>query len=196
MEIKPIAGTKPRGRVDGRIDADLDARFEVALKVDPKELAEHTMLIDLARNDVCSVSKPGTTQLLASFAVEKYSHVQHLVSHIRGELRDDLDAFDAYVATMNMGTLTGAPKPEAMRIIAELERSARGFFGGAVGFINAAGEMETTIVIRAMRVTDGRVYIRAGAGIVADSVPENEWDETERKAAACLQALKEAGDER
>lgn len=192
VEIKPIAGTRPRGRCGDTIDPELDARLEVSLKLDPKELAEHTMLIDLARNDVAGVSKPGTTRLESSFAVEKYSHVQHLVSRVRGELRDDLDAFDAYAATMNMGTLTGAPKPEAMRIIAELERSARGFFGGAVGFLTADGGMETAIVIRAMRFIDGRAYLRAGAGVVADSIPENEWLETQRKMDACLQALREA----
>ncbi len=190
VEIKPIAGTKPRGLKGDEIDQYLDERFELALKIDPKELAEHTMLIDLARNDIASISKPGTVCLEKAFAVEKYSHVQHLVSQVSGVLRDELDAFDVYIATMNMGTLTGAPKPEAMKMISELEKSARGFFGGAIGFITMGGEMETAIVIRAMRIADGKVYIRAGAGVVADSVPEREWEETANKAQACMQALK------
>ena len=215
VEIKPIAGTKPRGlrretgsapsAADGfpksagpqlpdvaGIDPAVDERFELALKIDPKELAEHTMLIDLARNDLASVSQPGSVRLEQAFVVEKYSHVQHLVSKVAGVLRDGLDAFDVYVATMNMGTLTGAPKPEAMKMIAELECSARSFFGGGVGFVNIAGEMETAIVIRAMRILEGKVYIRAGAGIVADSIPQHEWAETAHKAQACIQALEEA----
>ncbi len=192
IEIKPIAGTKPRGLRDGVIDPLLDERYEVSLKIDTKELAEHTMLIDLARNDIASVSKPGTTRLASSLFVEKYSHVQHLVSRVVGELPDSIDALTAYIATMNMGTLTGAPKPEAMRLIAETEESARGFFGGGVGFLTTRGEMLTAIVIRAMRILDGQVHIRAGAGIVADSIPESEYLETERKAAACIAALKEA----
>ena len=191
VEIRPIAGTKPRGIIAGTIDQNLDERFELALKIDPKELAEHTMLIDLARNDIASVSKPGTVRLEKAFEAEKYSHVQHLVSQVSGVLRDGIDAFDAYVATMNMGTLTGAPKPEAMKMILELEQSARGFFGGGIGFVTAAGEMETAIVIRALRTANGKVYIRAGAGIVADSVPEREWEETAHKAQACIEALRE-----
>ncbi|MCH8852503.1 MAG: chorismate-binding protein [Planctomycetes bacterium] len=194
VEIRPIAGTKPRGITAGTIDPDLDERFELALKIDPKELAEHTMLIDLARNDIAGVAKPGTVRLEKAFEAEKYSHVQHLVSQVSGVLREGLDAFDAYVATMNMGTLTGAPKPEAMKMIAELEHSARGFFGGGIGFVTAGGEMETAIVIRAMRTINGKVYIRAGAGIVADSVPQREWEETAHKAQACIQALREVSE--
>ncbi|MCO6436212.1 MAG: chorismate-binding protein [Phycisphaerae bacterium] len=192
VELRPIAGTRPRGLRDGSIDPELDSRLEIALKIDTKELAEHTMLVDLARNDVASVCRPGTTRVEAALEIEKYSHVQHLVSRIRGELRDEFDALDAYVSTMNMGTLTGAPKPQAMRLIAELESSARGFFGGAVGFLSISGELETAIIIRAMRVLDGHVYLRAGAGIVADSIAQNEWLETERKLDACIKALKEA----
>ena len=116
------------------------------------------------------------------------------MSKVQGILRDDLDALDAYLATTNMGTLTGAPKPEAMRLISRFEKSARGFFGGGIGFFTSEGEMETAIVIRAMRIIDGRVYIRAGAGIVTDSVPEEEWLETAAKAKACMVALKEADD--
>lgn len=194
VEIRPIAGTRPRGLREGRVDAELDARLEVSLKIDTKELAEHVMLIDLARNDVAAVSLPGTTRVEAALEVEKYSHVQHLVSRVRGELRGDFDALDVYVATMNMGTLTGAPKLQAMRLIAELETAARGFFGGAVGFLTSRGELETAIVIRALRVLDGKVFLRAGAGIVADSVADSEWLETQRKMEACIQALREASD--
>ncbi len=194
VEIRPIAGTKPRGIIAGTIDQHLDERFELALKIDPKELAEHTMLIDLARNDIASVSRPGTVRLEKAFEAEKYSHVQHLVSQVSGVLRHGLDAFDAYVATMNMGTLTGAPKPEAMKMISELEQSARGFFGGGIGFLTVGGEMETAIVIRAMRTIDEQVYIRAGAGIVADSAPQREWEETANKAQACIQALREVSE--
>jgi anthranilate synthase component 1 len=189
VELRPIAGTKPRGLVDGSVDPALDERYETALRSDAKELAEHTMLIDLARNDVASVSETGTTRLVRGFAVEKYSLVQHLVSTVRGTLRDGIDSLGAYLATMNMGTLTGAPKPEAMKLVSEVEKSARGFFGGGVGFLTAGGEMETAIVIRAMRILDDRVYVRAGAGIVADSIPGHEWTETERKARSCIQAL-------
>ncbi len=194
VEIRPIAGTKPRGITAGTIDQDLDERFELALKIDPKELAEHTMLIDLARNDIAGVARPGTVRLEKAFQAEKYSHVQHLVSQVSGVLRDGLDAFDAYAATMNMGTLTGAPKPEAMKMISELEQSARGFFGGGIGFVTVSGEMETAIVIRAMRTINDKVYIRAGAGIVADSVPQREWEETANKAQACIQALREVSE--
>jgi anthranilate synthase component 1 len=194
VELKPIAGTKPRGVTREGIDAHLDERFEVALRIDAKELAEHTMLVDLARNDIAAIACPGTTLVRESLVTEKYSHVQHLVSKVEGRLRDDLDALDAYLATMNMGTLTGAPKPEAMRLVSEFEKSARGFFGGGVGFLTSRGEMETAIIIRAMRIIDGRVYIRAGAGIVADSVPRHEWVETAAKARACIVALEEAAD--
>ncbi len=193
VELKPIAGTAPRGLVNGRIDPALDERYEIALKVDRKELAEHAMLVDLARNDIAAISRPGTTRVPESFIIEKYSRVQHLVSRVQGELLGGYDALDAYLATMNMGTLTGAPKPEAMRLIAETESTARGFFGGGIGFLTADGELETAIVIRSMRMLDGRVYIRAGAGIVADSSPTSEWAETGYKAQACIDALKEAG---
>lgn len=190
--IKPIAGTKPRGLVGNHLDADLDERMGVALRIDSKELAEHTMLIDLARNDIAGISKPGTIRLHQAFAVEQFSHVQHLVSEVRGTLLDDLDAIHAYMATMNMGTLTGAPKPEAMQMISEFEHSSRGFFGGSVGFMTTRGEMEVAVIIRSMRIKEGRVYIRTGAGVVADSIPEHEWLETENKAQACIQALMEA----
>ncbi len=191
VEVRPIAGTKPRGFVNNRIDPLTDAKYETALKIDPKELAEHTMLIDLARNDVASVCEPGTIVVDEPFVVEKYSHVQHLVSNVSGLLRDDLDALHAYLATMNMGTVTGAPKLEAMKIINALETSARGFFGGSVGYVTPDGQMDTALVIRAIRIKNDRAFVRAAAGIVADSVPEAEWTETENKAAACLRCLTE-----
>jgi anthranilate synthase component 1 len=194
VEVRPIAGTKPRGIVDGRIDPLLDAKYEATLKIDPKELAEHTMLVDLARNDVSSVCRAGTTIVDEPFVIEKYSHVQHLVSNVSGTLREDLDALHVYLATMNMGTVTGAPKLEAMKIINELEASARGFFGGSVGYVTPDGEMDTALVIRAIRFKDGRAHVRAAAGIVADSVPRSEWAETATKAEACLRCLREGGE--
>ena len=193
VEIRPIAGTKPRGLINDEIDNDLDSRYEAELKIDKKELAEHTMLIDLARNDVARISKPGTRFVDEPFIVEKYSHVQHLVSNVQGILDDDLDALHAYLASMNMGTLTGAPKVEAMKLIREVEKTKRGFYGGAVGYLTPSKDFDSCIVIRSMRLKDKKAYIRAGAGIVYDSVPEKEYDETNKKAKACLKAIKLAG---
>ena len=188
-EIRPIAGTKPRGLRDGVIDRDLDARYEAELKLDAKELAEHVMLVDLARNDVARVSKAGTRRVDRLITIEKYSHVQHLVSSVSGELRDDFDPLHAYLATMNMGTLTGAPKVEAMRLLRETERTRRGYYGGAVGYWMLDGDFDTCIVIRSLHLSGGKAIARAGAGVVYDSVPEREADETRRKAAAPLAAL-------
>ena len=193
VEIRPIAGTKPRGIVNNEIDKDLDSRYETELKIDEKELAEHTMLIDLARNDIAKVSKPGSRYVNEPFIVEKYSHVQHLVSNVKGTLKDDLDALHAYLASMNMGTLTGAPKIEAMKLIRQVEKTKRGFYGGAVGYITPNGDLDSAIVIRSMRLKDNKAYIRAGAGIVYDSIPKNEFEETEKKAKACLKAISLAG---
>jgi anthranilate synthase component 1 len=193
VEIRPIAGTKPRGLVNEKVDPDLDSRYETELKIDEKELAEHTMLIDLARNDVAKVTEVGTRYCNEPFIVEKYSHVQHLVSNVRGVLKQGLDALHAYLATMNMGTLTGAPKVEAMKLIREHEKNKRGFYGGAVGYITPNGDMDTTIVIRSMFLKNNKAYVRAGAGIVYDSIPKNEFIETEKKAKACLKAIKLAG---
>lgn len=193
VEIRPIAGTKPRGLINERVDSDLDSRYETELKIDEKELAEHTMLIDLARNDVAKVSETGTRYCNEPFIVEKYSHVQHLVSNVKGILKKDLDALHAYLATMNMGTLTGCPKVEAMKLIREYEKNKRGFYGGAVGYITPHGDMDTTIVIRSMFLKNNKAYIRAGAGIVYDSIPRSEFFETEKKAKACLKAIKLAG---
>ena len=190
-EIRPIAGTKPRGSADNKIDVDLDSRYETELKIDAKEIAEHIMLVDLARNDVARISQAGTRYVDEPFIVEKYSHVQHLVSNVRGILKSNLDALHAYTATMNMGTLTGAPKVEAMKLLRLYEKTKRGFYGGAVGYITPHGDFDSTIVIRSMQINGGKAYVRAGAGIVYDSNPESEFIETERKAAACLKALEE-----
>jgi len=192
IEIRPIAGTRLRGFVNGRIDADMDSRMENELRMDEKELAEHTMLVDLARNDVARVSVPGSRTVNKPHMVEKYSHVMHLVSNVRGELKPELDALHAYLASMNMGTLTGAPKVKAMELIRKYERTARGFYGGSVGYLTPSGDFDSCIVIRSMRLKGGKAYVRAGAGIVFDSIPLREAEETENKARACLEALKQA----
>ncbi len=211
VEIRPIAGTKPRGFIGNKIDADLDSRYEIELKIDEKEVSEHTMLVDLARNDVAKISVAGTRYVDEPFVVEKYSHVQHLVSNVRGILKPDLDALHAYMATMNMGTLTGAPKVEAMKLLRKYEKTKRGFYGGAVGYITPNGDLDSTIIIRSIRIkntrtkfgtrtksgiprgdihsVDKKAYVRAGAGIVYDSNPESEFIETENKAKACLKAI-------
>jgi anthranilate synthase component 1 len=195
LEIRPIAGTAPRGcRTDGTLDPDLDGRLSIGLLLDDKEQAEHVMLVDLARNDVARVSVPGTREVTDPFSVEKYSHVQHLVSRVRGTLLPDLDALHAYRASANMGTLTGAPKLRAMELIRENEPHARGFYGGAVGYLLRDGSFDSCIVIRSMRYRDGIYFTRAGAGIVADSDPQRELDETTHKARACRLAV--AGAER
>ncbi len=193
VEIRPIAGTKPRGLINEKLDKDLDSRYEAELKIDEKEIAEHTMLIDLARNDVARISKPGSRFVDEPYIVEKYSHVQHLVSNVRGILKDDLDALHAYLASMNMGTLTGAPKIEAMKLIRQFEKNKRGYYGGSVGYITPSGDFDSAITIRSMRLKDNKAYIRAGAGIVYDSIPKSEFEETEKKAAACLRAITKAG---
>ena len=193
IEIRPIAGTKPRGFANGKIDNDLDSRYEAELKTDLKELAEHTMLIDLARNDVAKISIPGTREVTEPFSIEKYSHVQHLVSTVKGILKPDLDMFSAYLATMNMGTLTGAPKIEAMKLIRRYEKTKRGFYGGAVGYFTPDGEMDSAIIIRTMKIAGKKAYIRTGAGIVHDSIAIKEFLESEKKAKACVDTIAEAG---
>lgn len=193
-EIRPIAGTKPRGFANGKIDADLDSRYETELKIDEKEISEHVMLVDLARNDIAKISEPGTRFVNEPFVVEKYSHVQHLVSNVKGKLKNGLDALHAYTATMNMGTLTGAPKVEAMKLLRLYEKTKRGFYGGSVGYITPSGDLDSTIVIRSVRINGNKAYVRAGAGIVYDSNPESEFLETERKAYACLKAIELAGE--
>lgn len=193
VRINPIAGTRARGRDgSGAIDTDLDARIEAELRLDGKEIAEHMMLVDLARNDVARVSIPGTRRVEQLLQVVRYSHVMHLVSLVAGELRPDLDALHAYVATMNMGTLVGAPKLEAAKLLRAHEPSRRGPYGGAVGYLTAEGELDTCIVIRSAAVSDGVAHVRAGGGVVHDSDPQAEADETRRKAGAVLAALKAA----
>ncbi len=190
VEIRPIAGTKPRGRVNGKIDADMDMRYEAELKLDRKELAEHMMLVDLARNDIARVAEPGSRMVTEMLTVEKYESVMHLVSNVRGKLRGDLDALSAYLATMNMGTLTGAPKIEAMNIIRRLEKNKRGYYGGAVMYLTVDGQFDSCITIRSLQIKDNKAYIRAGAGIVHDSVPKTEFEETGHKAGSCLKAIR------
>ena len=193
VEIYPIAGTRPRGkRPDGSIDRDLDSRIELNLREDTKEKSEHIMLVDLARNDVAKVSRPGTRYVKDLLKVDRYSHVMHLVSRVVGQLRDDLDPLHAYQACMNMGTLVGAPKVSAATLIREVEKKRRGSYGGAVGYLNGQGDMDTCIVIRSAFVKNGTAYIQAGAGVVYDSVPQAEADETRAKAQAVIGAVKAA----
>ncbi len=190
VEIRPIAGTKPRGRTGNQIDPDTDFRYEAELKIDRKELAEHMMLVDLARNDIARVAKSGSRVVTELLIVEKYASVQHLVSNVKGTLAEGLDALSAYLATMNMGTLTGAPKIEAMKIIRNLEKTKRGYYGGAVCYLTVDGQFDSCITIRSLQVKDHKAYIRVGAGIVHDSVPKTEFEETEHKANSCLRAIR------
>ena len=190
VEIRPIAGTKPRGRVGSEIDLDIDFRYEAELKIDRKELAEHMMLVDLARNDIARVAQPGSRMVTELLTVEKYESVQHLVSNVKGKLATELDALSAYLATMNMGTLTGAPKIEAMKIIRWLEKTKRGYYGGAVCYLTVDGQFDSCITIRSLQVRDHTAYIRVGAGIVHDSIPKTEFEETEHKAGSCLRAIR------
>ncbi len=190
VTLRPIAGTAPRGRTpDGAADAELEARLETALRTDAKELAEHLMLVDLARNDVARVSRAGTRRVARLLDVDRFSHVMHLVSEVTGELAEGLDALHVYAAVMNMGTVTGAPKLRAAELLRLAERDARGPYGGAVGYVTHAGDMDTAIVIRSAVVRGGVAAVRAGAGIVAASDPAREADETRRKAGAVLDAI-------
>ncbi|ELR67458.1 Anthranilate synthase, aminase component [Photobacterium marinum] len=193
VEIYPIAGTRPRGKnTDGSVNLDLDGRIELELRSDMKENAEHMMLVDLARNDVARISKPGSRYVADLLKVDRYSHVMHLVSRVVGQLRGDLDALHAYQACMNMGTLTGAPKIRAMQLIREVEQRRRGSYGGAVGYLTGHGDMDTCIVIRSAYVEDGIASVQAGAGVVYDSVPQAEADETRGKAQAVINAIRKA----
>jgi anthranilate synthase component 1 len=190
VSILPIAGTAPRGRrPDGALDPDQETRNEVALRLDAKEAAEHLMLVDLARNDVARVSVPGTRTVTRLLEIERYAHVIHLGSEVSGTLAPGIDSLEAYAATMPMGTLVGAPKVRAAELLREHEPSRRGCYGGAVGYLLDDGTLETAIVIRSALVQDGVAYVRAGAGVVLDSVPENEALETARKARAVLEAV-------
>ncbi|WP_028773024.1 anthranilate synthase component 1 [Shewanella waksmanii] len=194
VEIYPIAGTRKRGKnAQGQIDADLDSRIELELRLDKKELSEHLMLVDLARNDVARISQSGTRKIPELLKVDRYSHVMHLVSRVTGQLRDDLDALHAYQACMNMGTLTGAPKVSAAQLIRGVEQTRRGSYGGAAGYLNGLGDMDTCIVIRSAFVKQGIAHIQAGAGVVYDSDPQSEADETRQKAQAVISAIKLGG---
>lgn len=184
IEVKPIAGTRPRGTSD-----DEDSRLEAEMRLDAKELAEHMMLVDLARNDVARVSEPGTRKVPQLLTVERYSRVMHLVSSVTGKLAARFDPFDALAACLNVGTLSGAPKIRATQILRATEKTRRGPYGGAIGWINAGGDMDTSVVIRSALVKEGTAYVRAGAGIVHDSDPAAEADETRRKASALLSIL-------
>lgn len=190
VTLRPIAGTAPRGRTpDGELDQELDARLQAALLTDAKELAEHMMLVDLARNDVARVSRAGTRRVSRLLTVDHYQHVMHIVSEVEGELAPGLDALHAYTASMNMGTLVGAPKIRAAELLREHEPSRRGPYGGAVGYVTHSGEMDTAIVIRSALVQEGVAHVRAGAGVVLDSDPDREAEETRRKAASVLAAV-------
>ncbi|MDI1261563.1 anthranilate synthase component I [Aquabacterium sp.] len=183
ITIRPLAGTRPRGATP-----ELDKALEVELLADPKERAEHVMLIDLARNDIGRIAKTGSVKVTDAFVVERYSHVMHIVSNVEGILKDGMTALDVLKATFPAGTLTGAPKIRAMEIIDELEPVQRGIYGGAVGYLSFGGDMDVAIAIRTGIVKDQVLYVQAAAGIVADSVPELEWKETEAKARALLAA--------
>ena len=190
IEIYPIAGTRPRGRrADGSLDNDLDSRIELEMRTDQKELSEHLMLVDLARNDLARICTPGSRYVADLTKVDRYSFVMHLVSRVVGELRHDLDALHAYRACMNMGTLSGAPKVRAMQLIAGAEGKRRGSYGGAVGYFTAHGDLDTCIVIRSAFVENGIATVQAGAGVVLESVPQSEADETRNKARAVLRAI-------
>jgi anthranilate synthase component I len=194
VEVYPIAGTRRRGKnAQGEIDFDLDSRIELELRLDKKELSEHLMLVDLARNDIARISQSGSRKVPELLKVDRYSHVMHLVSRVTGQLRGDLDALHAYQACMNMGTLVGAPKVRASQLVREAEKTRRGSYGGAVGYLNALGDMDTCIVIRSAFVKDGVAHIQAGAGVVFDSDPQAEADETRQKAQAVISAIKLGG---
>ncbi|GAB1384876.1 anthranilate synthase component I [Melaminivora sp.] len=183
VTIRPLAGTRARAATP-----EADKAIEQELVQDPKERAEHVMLIDLARNDIGRIAKTGTVKVTEAFAVERYSHVMHIVSNVEGILQDGMSSMDVLRATFPAGTLTGAPKVHAMELIDQLEPVKRGLYGGACGYLSYAGDMDVAIAIRTAIVKDGQLYVQAAAGVVADSVPELEWQETEHKARALLRA--------
>ncbi|KAF3979574.1 MAG: anthranilate synthase component I [Methylococcales symbiont of Iophon sp. n. MRB-2018] len=184
VTVRPIAGTRPRGATP-----EQDKALEEELLADPKELAEHLMLIDLGRNDAGRVSKIGTVELTDKMIIERYSHVMHIVSNVTGDLEEGKDAFDVLAATFPAGTVSGAPKIRAMEIIDELEPVKRGVYSGAVGYISWSGNLDTAIAIRTAVIKDQILHIQAGAGIVYDSIPRNEWDETMNKGRAIFRAV-------
>lgn len=190
VELYPIAGTRPRARDEaGKIRADQDSRIELALRQDSKELSEHMMLVDLARNDLARIAEVGSRYVADLLKVDRYSHVMHLVSRVVATLRSDLDALDAYRACMNMGTLVGAPKVSAASLIRHAEKTRRGSYGGAVGYFTGTGDMDTCIVIRSAYVKNQRAIVQAGAGVVYDSDTQAEVRETEQKASAVIHAI-------
>ena len=189
VTIRPLAGTRPRGETPEK-----DAALAKELLADPKEIAEHVMLIDLARNDIGRIADIGSVKVTDKLVIEKYSHVQHIVSNVEGTLEDGLSNLDVLKATFPAGTLSGAPKVRAMEIIDELEPTKRGIYGGACGYLSFGGEMDLAIAIRTGVIKDGTLYVQAAAGIVADSVPEMEWQETENKARAVLRAAEQVQD--
>jgi anthranilate synthase component 1 len=187
IELRPIAGTRPRGKTpeeDHALGKDLIA--------DPKERAEHIMLVDLGRNDVGRVALPGSVNVPRLMEVERYSHVMHIVTRVEGSLRPEMDGFDLFMATFPAGTVTGAPKIRAMEIICELEPSLRGPYAGAVGYFGFNGNMDFCITIRTITIMKNRLSVQVGAGIVYDSSPEGEYEETLRKAAAMFKAIERA----
>ena len=184
ITLRPIAGTRKRGETE-----EEDSALEDALRKDPKEIAEHIMLVDLGRNDVGRVAGIGSVKVTDLMTVERYSHVMHLVSNVEGTLEKGLDAFDVFRACFPAGTVTGAPKVRAMEIIEEIEPTKRGAYAGTVGYFGYSGNMDTCITIRTLLIKDGKVYVQAGAGIVADSVPENEYMETVNKAMAMMESV-------
>ena len=186
----PLAGTRPRGRTDAE-----DKALEAELLADEKELAEHNMLVDLGRNDLGKVSCFGTVEVEKLHSIERYSHVMHIGSTVRGQLRPECDALDAIEAVLPAGTLSGAPKIRACQLIGELENNKRGIYGGAIGYIDFTGNMDTCIAIRIAYKKNGQVFVRSGAGIVADSVPEKEYQECINKAQAVVSALRQAQEE-
>lgn len=183
VTVRPIAGTRPRGK-----DAKQDLELEEELLADPKELAEHLMLIDLGRNDIGRIAEVGSVELTDKMIVERYSHVMHIVSNVRGTLAPDQSCIDVLRATFPAGTVSGAPKIRAMEIIDELEPVKRGVYSGAIGYISWNGDMDTAIAIRTAVIKDNIISVQAGAGIVYDSLPDNEWIETLNKAKAVLRA--------
>ena len=183
VTIRPLAGTRPRGATPVA-----DKATEDELINDPKERAEHVMLIDLARNDIGRIAKTGTVKVTEAFTVERYSHVMHIVSNVEGELKDGMSSMDVLRATFPAGTLTGAPKVHAMELIDQLEPIKRGIYGGACGYLSFAGDMDVAIAIRTGIIKNDTLYVQAAAGVVADSIPEMEWRETEHKARALLRA--------
>ena len=184
VEVRPIAGTRKRGK-----DEAEDCALEKDLLQDEKELAEHIMLVDLGRNDLGRIAQTSTVEVNEQFLIERYSHVMHIVSNVRGLLKPGLDCFDVLKAAFPAGTLSGAPKIRAMEIIDELEPNRRGLYGGTVGYISFSGNLDTAIAIRTLLIKDNIAYLGVGAGIVADSVPDNEFEETMNKGKALLKAI-------